>query len=37
MLTRKDTLFVAIDFQEKLMPAMSDREKLEEKTMWGTF
>jgi len=33
MLTRNDTLFVVIDFQEKLMPAMSDREKLEEKTI----
>lgn len=33
MLTRKDTLFVAIDFQEKLMPVMSEREKLEDKTI----
>lgn len=32
-LTREDTAFVVIDFQEKLMPAMSGRETLEEKTI----
>ena len=31
LLTREDTLFVVIDFQEKLMPAMSCKEELEEK------
>lgn len=32
-LTRNDTVFVIIDFQEKLMPAMSGRERLEDKTI----
>ena len=27
-MTREDTAFVVIDFQEKLMPAMSDKEIL---------
>ena len=30
---RDDAIFVAIDFQEKLMPAMHDREELEEKVV----
>ncbi len=29
LLTREDTLFVVIDFQEKLMPVMHDKELLE--------
>lgn len=33
LLTRDDTAFVAIDFQEKLMPAMSNRAKLAEQTI----
>lgn len=33
LISREDTLFVAIDFQEKLMPVMSDREVLEDKTV----
>ncbi len=33
LLTREDTAFVAIDFQEKLMPAMSDKELLEDRTV----
>lgn len=33
LLTRDDTALVAIDFQAKLMPAMSNREKLEEQTI----
>ena len=32
LLTRDDTAFVAIDFQERLVPAMSGKEKLTEKT-----
>ena len=32
-MTREDTAFVVIDFQEKLMPAMSDKEILEDKTV----
>ena len=33
LLTREDTLFVVIDFQEKLMPVMHDKELLEDKTV----
>lgn len=33
LLTRDNTTFVAIDFQEKLMPAMSGKELLEEVTV----
>lgn len=33
MISRDDTLAVFIDFQEKLMPAMSRREELEDKTV----
>ena len=33
LLTREDTAFVAIDFQEKLMPAMSGMEELEDKVV----
>ncbi len=33
LLTREDTAFVAIDFQEKLMPAMSGMEELEDKSV----
>ena len=33
LLTRDNTAFVAIDFQEKLMPAMSGKELLEEVTV----
>lgn len=32
-ITRDDTAFVVIDFQEKLMPAMSGRELLEDRTV----
>lgn len=32
-MTREDTAFVVIDFQEKLMPAMSGRELLEDRTV----
>lgn len=33
LLTRNDTAFVVIDLQEKLVPAMSDKETLEEKSV----
>lgn len=33
MIVRENAAFVAIDFQEKLMPVMSNKEKLEEKTV----
>ena len=33
LLTRNDTAFVVIDLQEKLVPAMSDRETLEDKSV----
>ena len=33
LLTRENTAFAVIDFQEKLMPAMSYREELEDKTL----
>lgn len=33
LLTKNDTAFVAIDFQEKLMPAMNNKERLEEQTV----
>lgn len=33
LLTRDNTAFVVIDLQEKLMPAMSNEAKLEEKTV----
>lgn len=32
-ITRDNTLFVVIDFQERLMPAMYDKEELEDKTV----
>lgn len=32
LMNREDTVFIAIDFQEKLMPVMHDKETLEEKT-----
>lgn len=31
MIRREDTVFVAVDFQERLMPVMSERERLEDK------
>lgn len=33
MIVRDNAAFVAIDFQEKLMPVMSGAQKLEEKTV----
>ena len=30
MIRREDTVFVAVDFQERLMPVMSERERLED-------
>lgn len=33
MIVRENAAFVAIDFQERLMPVMSDSERLEEKTV----
>ena len=33
MIVRENAAYVAIDFQEKLMPVMSGTEKLEEKTI----
>ena len=33
MIVRENAAYVAIDFQEKLMPVMSSTEKLEEKTV----
>lgn len=32
LMNKNDTLFIVVDFQEKLMPVMSDKESLEEKT-----
>ena len=31
LINREDTLFIVIDFQEKLMPVMTEKERLEEK------
>ena len=31
LINREDTIFIAIDFQEKLMPVMHDKEQLEDK------
>ena len=31
LINREDTVFIAIDYQEKLMPVMSNKEDLEDK------
>jgi nicotinamidase-related amidase len=33
MIKREDTVFIAIDYQERLMPAMNDRDTLEDKVI----
>ena len=33
LITKEDTLLIVIDFQEKLMPAMHDKEELEDRTV----